>query len=117
MARSFEIILMGRFLYGISAGLCLNIHGPYLGEISPKKFRGLTTTTAAIFFSLGKALGQILGLRRMRKEGGGYEDGCLKGKLSLKKLVSPQNNQSGAGLGRCVVQTFDWPGLRKSWRW
>ncbi|XP_060539723.1 solute carrier family 2, facilitated glucose transporter member 11-like isoform X7 [Pantherophis guttatus] len=63
MARSFEIILMGRFLYGISAGLCLNIHGPYLGEISPKKFRGLATTTAAIFFSLGKALGQILGLR------------------------------------------------------
>uniref|UniRef100_A0A670ZVS6 Major facilitator superfamily (MFS) profile domain-containing protein n=1 Tax=Pseudonaja textilis TaxID=8673 RepID=A0A670ZVS6_PSETE len=63
MAGSFEVILMGRFLYGISAGLCLNIHGPYLGEISPKKFRGLTTTTAAIFFSLGKALGQILGLR------------------------------------------------------
>ncbi|KAM3826099.1 solute carrier family 2, facilitated glucose transporter member 11-like [Vipera latastei] len=63
MARSFEIILMGRFLYGISAGLCLNIHGPYLSEISPKKFRGLATTTAAVFFSLGKALGQILGLR------------------------------------------------------
>ncbi|XP_032085752.1 solute carrier family 2, facilitated glucose transporter member 11-like isoform X5 [Thamnophis elegans] len=63
MARSFEIILMGRFLYGISAGLCLNIHGPYLSEISPKKFRGFATTTAAIFFSLGKALGQILGLR------------------------------------------------------
>ncbi|XP_039213851.1 solute carrier family 2, facilitated glucose transporter member 11-like isoform X3 [Crotalus tigris] len=63
MARSFEIILIGRFLYGISAGLCLNIHGPYLSEISPKKFRGLATTTAAVFFSLGKALGQILGLR------------------------------------------------------
>ncbi|XP_026538678.1 solute carrier family 2, facilitated glucose transporter member 11-like [Notechis scutatus] len=65
MAGSFEVILMGRFLYGISAGLCLNIQGPYLGEISPKKFRGFTTTTAAIFFSLGKALGQILGLREL----------------------------------------------------
>ncbi|XP_025030934.1 solute carrier family 2, facilitated glucose transporter member 11-like isoform X2 [Python bivittatus] len=63
MAKSFEMILVGRFLYGISAGLCLNVHGPYLGEISPKKFRGVATTSAAVFFSLGKALGQIMGLR------------------------------------------------------
>ncbi|KAM6423586.1 solute carrier family 2, facilitated glucose transporter member 11-like isoform 2-T2 [Liasis olivaceus] len=63
MAKSFEMILVGRFLYGISAGLCLNVHGVYLGEISPKKFRGMATTSAAVFFSLGKALGQIMGLR------------------------------------------------------
>ncbi|XP_063171863.1 solute carrier family 2, facilitated glucose transporter member 11-like [Candoia aspera] len=64
-AESFEMILTGRFLYGISAGLCLNVHGPYLGEISPKKFRGLATASAAVFFSLGKALGQIMGLRNL----------------------------------------------------
>lgn len=46
----------------------------------------------------------------------GDEEGCLKGKLSLERLVSPQNDQGGASLGKCVVQTFDWPGLR-SWRW
>ncbi|XP_053136288.1 solute carrier family 2, facilitated glucose transporter member 11-like [Hemicordylus capensis] len=62
-AGSFEMILMGRFLYGIGAGICLNTHGPYLGEISPKKFRGFANTTAAVFLSLGKALGQITGLR------------------------------------------------------
>ncbi|XP_062999964.1 solute carrier family 2, facilitated glucose transporter member 11-like [Elgaria multicarinata webbii] len=63
MAHSFELILMGRFFYGISAGICLNIHGPYLGEVSPKKFRGFAIATASVFFSLGKALGQIMGLR------------------------------------------------------
>ncbi|XP_020654820.3 solute carrier family 2, facilitated glucose transporter member 11 [Pogona vitticeps] len=63
MAGSFEMVLVGRCLYGISAGMYMNTYGPYLGEISPKKFRGFALTTGAVFFSLGKALGQIMGLR------------------------------------------------------
>ncbi|XP_061459284.1 uncharacterized protein LOC133373488 [Rhineura floridana] len=63
IAKSFEMILIGRFLYGFSAGICLNGHGPYVGEISPKKWRGFAMATTSVFFSLGKALGQIMGLR------------------------------------------------------
>uniref|UniRef100_A0A8C6YHE9 Major facilitator superfamily (MFS) profile domain-containing protein n=1 Tax=Naja naja TaxID=35670 RepID=A0A8C6YHE9_NAJNA len=71
-AKCFEMILLGRFFYGISAGLCQTIHSQYVGEISPKKWRGLANATSGFFWSLGKCWGQILGLRyrRMRKEGG-----------------------------------------------
>ncbi|XP_060125795.1 solute carrier family 2, facilitated glucose transporter member 11-like [Zootoca vivipara] len=62
-AGSFEMILISRFLYGFTAGISLNTNGPYLGEIAPKKFRGFATATCSVFFSLGKALGQIMGLR------------------------------------------------------
>ncbi|XP_067406059.1 solute carrier family 2, facilitated glucose transporter member 11-like isoform X2 [Emydura macquarii macquarii] len=62
-AKSFEMILIGRFLYGISAGVGLNAHSQYVGEISPKKLRGFANTTANIFLTFGKVLGQIMGLR------------------------------------------------------
>ncbi|XP_044845387.1 solute carrier family 2, facilitated glucose transporter member 11-like isoform X3 [Mauremys mutica] len=62
-AKSFEMILIGRFLYGISAGVCSNAHSQYLGEISPKKLRGFANTSAVVFLTLGKVLGQIMGLR------------------------------------------------------
>ncbi|XP_075754055.1 solute carrier family 2, facilitated glucose transporter member 11-like isoform X2 [Pelodiscus sinensis] len=63
--QSFEMILIGRFLYGISAGICLNVHSQYLGEISPKKYRGFANTTAMLFLTLGKVSGQIVGLREL----------------------------------------------------
>ncbi|XP_072921483.1 solute carrier family 2, facilitated glucose transporter member 11-like isoform X1 [Hemitrygon akajei] len=65
MAKSFEMILVARFLYGVNAGYGMNIHCMYLMECSPKKLRGLVTITTAIFISLGKCLGQIVGLREI----------------------------------------------------
>uniref|UniRef100_A0A7M4DZU2 Major facilitator superfamily (MFS) profile domain-containing protein n=1 Tax=Crocodylus porosus TaxID=8502 RepID=A0A7M4DZU2_CROPO len=64
-AKSFEMILIGRALYGLSAGVCLNVHIQYAGEISPKKLRGFANTLPPVFFTLGKALGQIMGLREL----------------------------------------------------
>ncbi|XP_062890452.1 solute carrier family 2, facilitated glucose transporter member 11-like isoform X2 [Mobula hypostoma] len=65
MAKSFEMILVARFLYGVNAGNGMNIHCMYLMECSPKKLRGLVTITTAIFISLGKCIGQIIGLREI----------------------------------------------------
>uniref|UniRef100_U3IBY5 Solute carrier family 2, facilitated glucose transporter member 5 n=1 Tax=Anas platyrhynchos platyrhynchos TaxID=8840 RepID=U3IBY5_ANAPP len=65
MARSFEMILIGRFLCGVSAGLCVPLHHQYLGEVSPKKLRGFANSTASFFWSLGKATGQIAGQREL----------------------------------------------------
>ncbi|KAM6423591.1 solute carrier family 2, facilitated glucose transporter member 11-like [Liasis olivaceus] len=65
MARSIEVILMGRFLCGISTGVCILLHPQYLGEVSPKKLRGFTNSTASVFWCLGKVLGQVMGQREL----------------------------------------------------
>ncbi|NXD86863.1 GTR5 protein, partial [Halcyon senegalensis] len=62
-AKSFEMILIGRFLEGISAGINMNAHVQYAGEISPKKLRGFVNVTSSVFLALGKAVARILGLR------------------------------------------------------
>ncbi|CAH2295477.1 solute carrier family 2, facilitated glucose transporter member 11-like [Pelobates cultripes] len=61
-SKSFEMILIGRFLYGINAGFGFNIHSQYAGEIAHKKLRGFTNTSISIFVTIGKLMGQILGL-------------------------------------------------------
>ncbi|KAJ7423763.1 hypothetical protein WISP_32704 [Willisornis vidua] len=62
-AKSFEMILAGRLLYGIGSGFSMNIHPQYVGEISPKKLRGFANSTVAVFLTLGKLTGQVIGLR------------------------------------------------------
>ncbi|XP_042319612.1 solute carrier family 2, facilitated glucose transporter member 11-like [Sceloporus undulatus] len=59
------MILVGRFLFGVSAGLCMAIHPQYAGEVSPKRLRGFANASVGFFWSLGKSLGQILGLREL----------------------------------------------------
>ncbi|XP_022602534.1 solute carrier family 2, facilitated glucose transporter member 11-like [Seriola dumerili] len=65
MAKSFEMILLGRFLYGYNVGLGLSVHLMYLGESSPKKLRGFLTLTTSIFIGFGKIAGQIIGIKEM----------------------------------------------------
>ncbi|XP_019942139.1 solute carrier family 2 member 9, like 1 [Paralichthys olivaceus] len=62
MANSFEMIIVARILYGYSSGLGSSLHVMYLGEISPRKIRGIVTLTSATFSSLGKLSGQFFGL-------------------------------------------------------
>ncbi|OXB64682.1 hypothetical protein ASZ78_008758 [Callipepla squamata] len=64
-AKSFEMILAGRFLYGVGTGFSLNIHPQYVGEISPKKLRGFSNSTVSVFLTLGKLTGQVVGLREI----------------------------------------------------
>ncbi|KAG8455878.1 hypothetical protein GDO86_001899 [Hymenochirus boettgeri] len=64
-ARSFEMILIGRFLYGINAGLGFNLHSQYAGEIAPQKLRGFTNTSISVFVTASKMAGQIVGLREI----------------------------------------------------
>ncbi|XP_072839473.2 solute carrier family 2, facilitated glucose transporter member 11 isoform X2 [Pogona vitticeps] len=61
-AGSFEMVFLGRLLYGVGTGFALNIHPQYVGEISPKKLRGFTNATVAVFLTLGKVCGQVIGL-------------------------------------------------------
>ncbi|XP_070814257.1 solute carrier family 2 member 9, like 1 [Chaetodon trifascialis] len=61
-AKSYEMIIVSRFLYGCSTGVALSTHLIYLAEISPRKLRGIVTLSYATFLSLGKLSGQFFGL-------------------------------------------------------
>ncbi|KAL7843635.1 hypothetical protein AOLI_G00251470 [Acnodon oligacanthus] len=61
-AKSFEMVLISRFFFGFTSGLGGNLHVIYLGEISPKKIRGMVTLTVATFKAVGKLTGQLAGL-------------------------------------------------------
>ncbi|XP_037535172.1 solute carrier family 2 member 9, like 1 [Nematolebias whitei] len=61
-AKSFEMIIVARILFGYSSGMGQNIHLMYLVEMSPRKIRGPVTMTFATFVSFGKLSGQIFGL-------------------------------------------------------
>ncbi|XP_072921498.1 solute carrier family 2, facilitated glucose transporter member 11-like isoform X2 [Hemitrygon akajei] len=61
-AKSFEMILIGRFFTGISSGVGLNINPMYLGESAPKKIRGIVALSYAPFTAAGLVTGQALGL-------------------------------------------------------
>ncbi|XP_077916826.1 solute carrier family 2, facilitated glucose transporter member 11 isoform X2 [Halichoerus grypus] len=61
-AGSFEMIVLGRLLMGVSAGLSMNVQPMYLGESAPKELRGAVAMTPAIFAALGIVIGQVVGL-------------------------------------------------------
>uniref|UniRef100_A0A8D2AXY1 Solute carrier family 2 member 11 n=1 Tax=Sciurus vulgaris TaxID=55149 RepID=A0A8D2AXY1_SCIVU len=64
-AGSFEMIMLGRLLMGVSAGVSMNIQPMYLGESAPKELRGAVAMTSAIFTALGIVMGQVVGLREL----------------------------------------------------
>ncbi|XP_058148744.1 solute carrier family 2, facilitated glucose transporter member 11 isoform X3 [Dasypus novemcinctus] len=64
-AGSFEMIMLGRLLMGVNAGVSMNIQPMYLGESAPKELRGAVAMTSAIFTALGIVMGQVVGLREL----------------------------------------------------
>ncbi|XP_010215693.1 PREDICTED: solute carrier family 2, facilitated glucose transporter member 11-like [Tinamus guttatus] len=60
---SFEMLIIGRMVSGVTAGLALNIHVPYVGECSPQRLRGAIAITASTAIAIGKFVGFALGLR------------------------------------------------------
>ncbi|XP_069414456.1 solute carrier family 2, facilitated glucose transporter member 11 isoform X13 [Ovis canadensis] len=64
-AGSFEMIMLGRLLVGISAGVGMNVQPMYLGESAPKELRGAVAMTSAIFTAVGLVMGQVVGLREL----------------------------------------------------
>ncbi|XP_030599185.1 solute carrier family 2, facilitated glucose transporter member 9-like [Archocentrus centrarchus] len=64
-AMSFEMIMAGRFLYGINSGVSLSLHAMYLIECTPWKLRVIVGVTVGFFLSLGKFTGQLLGISEL----------------------------------------------------
>uniref|UniRef100_A0A671N2Y6 Solute carrier family 2, facilitated glucose transporter member 5 n=1 Tax=Sinocyclocheilus anshuiensis TaxID=1608454 RepID=A0A671N2Y6_9TELE len=66
-AKSFEMIIISRFLVGINAGtVCVYILPPmYFGESAPKHLRWAVSLSSAVFTSFGLVLGQVVSLREL----------------------------------------------------
>ncbi|XP_061665907.1 solute carrier family 2, facilitated glucose transporter member 11-like [Syngnathoides biaculeatus] len=62
VARSFEIIILARFLVGINSGVSMNVQPMYFGESAPKHLRGAVAFSSAGFTALGIFSGQVVGL-------------------------------------------------------
>ncbi|XP_043415112.1 solute carrier family 2, facilitated glucose transporter member 11, partial [Prionailurus bengalensis] len=62
---SFEMVMLGRLLLGVSAGVSMNVQPMYLGESAPKELRGAVAMTSVIFTALGIVIGQVVGLREL----------------------------------------------------
>ena len=58
-ARSFEMIVVARFLVGVNSGVSMNIQPMYFGESAPKHLRGAVTFSSAVFTAFGIFMGQV----------------------------------------------------------
>ncbi|XP_059844359.1 solute carrier family 2, facilitated glucose transporter member 11-like isoform X2 [Hypanus sabinus] len=64
-AKSFEMIIIGRFFSGVNSGVGFNINPLYLGESAPKEIRGTVALSFAPFTAGGLVVGQFIGLREI----------------------------------------------------
>ncbi|CAL1606036.1 unnamed protein product [Knipowitschia caucasica] len=65
ISKSYEIIIVARFIVGICAGLSSNVVPMYLGEISPKNLRGAIGIVPQLFITIGILSAQVLGIRNI----------------------------------------------------
>uniref|UniRef100_A0A7N6FC65 Solute carrier family 2, facilitated glucose transporter member 5 n=1 Tax=Anabas testudineus TaxID=64144 RepID=A0A7N6FC65_ANATE len=65
IAKSYEIIIVARFIVGICAGLSSNVVPMYLGELAPKNLRGALGIVPQLFITVGILSAQVLGIRNI----------------------------------------------------
>ncbi|TNM87198.1 hypothetical protein fugu_007428 [Takifugu bimaculatus] len=65
IAKSYEIVIVARFIVGICAGLSSNVVPMYLGELAPKNLRGALGIIPQLFITIGILCAQVLGIRHI----------------------------------------------------
>ncbi|XP_026178578.1 solute carrier family 2, facilitated glucose transporter member 11b isoform X1 [Mastacembelus armatus] len=61
----FELLIIGRLLTGVNAGIGICVQPLYLGEIAPTAFRGAMGMGTSIFITGGILTGQVIGLKEI----------------------------------------------------
>ncbi|KAI4891669.1 hypothetical protein NFI96_028924 [Prochilodus magdalenae] len=64
-AGAFELLILGRFLSGVNAGVGICVQPLYLGEIAPRALRGAMAMGTSIFITGGILTGQVMGLTEL----------------------------------------------------
>uniref|UniRef100_A0A3Q3WGH7 Solute carrier family 2, facilitated glucose transporter member 4 n=1 Tax=Mola mola TaxID=94237 RepID=A0A3Q3WGH7_MOLML len=65
LCRSFEMMILGRFIIGVYCGLASGLTPMYVGEISPTSLRGALGTLHQLAIVTGILIAQILGLEAL----------------------------------------------------
>ncbi|XP_015221512.1 solute carrier family 2, facilitated glucose transporter member 11b isoform X2 [Lepisosteus oculatus] len=61
----FELLIAGRFLIGLNAGIGICVQPLYLGEIAPRRLRGAMAMGTSVFITGGILTGQVIGLKEL----------------------------------------------------
>lgn len=59
LSRSFEMVIIGRFIIGVFCGLCTGLTPMYVGEISPTAVRGAFGTLHQLGVVIGILVAQV----------------------------------------------------------
>ncbi|TRY96692.1 hypothetical protein DNTS_005941 [Danionella cerebrum] len=62
---AFELIIIGRFLIGVNAGIAICAQPLYIGEIAPRALRGAMAMGTSVFITGGILTGQVIGLKEL----------------------------------------------------
>ncbi|KTF77161.1 hypothetical protein cypCar_00047432 [Cyprinus carpio] len=62
-SSTFELLIVGRFLTGVNAGIAICVQPMYIGEIAPRALRGAMAMGTSIFITGGILTGQVIGLK------------------------------------------------------
>ncbi|KAM4567738.1 solute carrier family 2, facilitated glucose transporter member 3 [Fundulus diaphanus] len=65
LSRSFEMVIIGRFIIGVFCGLCTGLTPMYVGEIAPTAVRGAFGTLHQLGVVIGILVAQIFGLESL----------------------------------------------------
>lgn len=58
-AESFELLIMGRFIFGLFCGLVMSLNPLYIQGVSPINLRGAFATLNQVSFASGIFLGMV----------------------------------------------------------
>ncbi|CAJ1074747.1 solute carrier family 2%2C facilitated glucose transporter member 1 [Xyrichtys novacula] len=62
VCQSFEVLILGRLVFGLFCGLVMSLNPLYIQEVSPTNLRGAFATLNQVSFASGILLGMVAGL-------------------------------------------------------